>query len=69
MLPSFRHLRNSPEQILAGGVHGVAVRLSNAAEGCDRFLARALETLHDWQVHQAAREIHRYRKLVRSNPN
>jgi hypothetical protein len=69
MLSSTRHLRDFPEPRLAGGAHGVTARLSNAAAGGDRLLAQALEALHGWQVRQAEREIHRYRRLVRSSSN
>jgi hypothetical protein len=69
MLPSVRHLRDFPEQRFAGGAHGVTAQLSNAAEGCNRLLAQVLEALHDRQMHQAEREIHRYRHLVRSDSN
>jgi hypothetical protein len=69
MLPSARHLRDIPEQRFAGGAHGVTAQLSNAAEGCNRLLAQVLEALHDRQMHQAEREIHRYRHLVRSDSN
>jgi hypothetical protein len=66
MLPSARSFRDFPQQRFAGEAHGAPARLGNAA---DRLLARALEALHDWQIRQAACEIRRYRKLVRSNSN
>jgi hypothetical protein len=69
MLASARHLYDSPEQRLVGGAPCVTARLSNAAAGGNRLLAQALEALHDWQVRQAEREIHRYRRLVRSSSN
>ena len=69
MLSSARHFRDFPEQRFAGGAHGVAARLNNAAAGCNRLLVQVLEALHDRQVRQAEREIHRYRHLVRSNSN
>jgi hypothetical protein len=69
MLSSARHFRDFPEQRLPDGAHPVTARLSNAAAGCNRFLVQVLEALHDRQVRQAEREIHRYRHLVRSNSN
>jgi hypothetical protein len=69
MLSSVRHLRDFPEQRLPDGAHDVTARLSNAAAGCNRLLVQVLEALHDWQVRQAEREIHRYRHLVRSKSN
>ena len=69
MLSSARHLHGFPEQRSAGGAHGVTARLSNAAAGGNRLLAQALEALHGWQVRQAEREIHRYRRSVRSSSN
>jgi hypothetical protein len=63
MLTPARHLRDFPEQLSAGG------RLSSAAQACDRLLARVLEALHDRQIRQAEREIHRYRHLVRTHSN
>ncbi len=69
MLSSARHFRDFPAQRLPDGAHGVTARLNNAAEGCNRLLAQVLEALHDRQMHQAEREIHRYRHLVRSNSN
>jgi hypothetical protein len=68
MLSSARHLRDFPEPRLVVA-HGVTARLSNAAAGGNRLLAQALEALHGWQVRQAEREIHRYRRLVRSSSN
>jgi len=69
MLSSARHLHGFPEQRSAGGAHGVTARLSNAAAEGNRLLAQALEALHGWQVRQAEREIHRYRRSVRSSSN
>ena len=64
MLTSARHLHDFPEQ---PGADGVVTQLGHAAQGCDGFIAHVLETLHDWQVRQAEREIDRYRRSVRSS--
>jgi hypothetical protein len=69
MLSSPRHLRDFPEQRLPDGAHDFNARLSNAAAGCNWLLVQVLEALHDRQVRQAEREIHRYRHLVRSHWN
>ena len=69
MRSSARHLHDFPEQLSAGGARGFAARLSHAADGFNKLLAQALETLHGWQIRQAEREIHRYRHLVRSSSN
>jgi len=65
MLTSARHLHDFPEQ---PGADGVVTQLGHAAQGCDGFIAHVLETLHDWQVRQAEREIDRYRRSVRCDP-
>ena len=66
MLTSARHLRDFAEQSVA---QGAAAERGDAVQGWDRFIAHVLETLHDWQVHQAEREIDRYRRSAGSGPH